>query len=184
VSVTPARLLGFLDRLKLLHATAPGPELAGLLTAMNVQLAVSHEEYMSNPDLHVASAANVSIGDFGPALNDAGLYDLALIRVVRDPRLACLGFVCVIRNRSPETLTFDPNSFGVRAGGAYLSQSLSDAPPVLKPGEQAAAYFVVQTTRHNPLAVTNQWKVTVDLLSPRVNPGAALTRRYAVEGVP
>jgi len=49
VPVTPARLLGFMDRLKLIHATPPGPELAGLAQAMDVEVALSHAELDARP---------------------------------------------------------------------------------------------------------------------------------------
>jgi len=49
VPITPARLLGFMDRLKLIHATPPGPELAGLAQAMDVEVALSRAELDARP---------------------------------------------------------------------------------------------------------------------------------------
>lgn len=181
VPATPARRIGFLDRLKLLHATPVGPALAALVKAMDVQVAVSREEL----GLRGKAAAGQSrpegvAGEIVTGMNDAGLYQLLLLRVVADRRISCIGFICLVRNTSDRVLTFDVNSFGARAGAEYLSQRTSDATPILEPGAQAPAYFIVQSDPVSPLRAANDWKISVDLVSPCLNPGAAITRGFAV----
>jgi hypothetical protein len=172
VAATPARLVGFLDRLKLIHGTAFGPELGALSEAMGVQIAVAPEERRPT------SSSVAGIAELASGLNDAGLYQIVLLRAVRDRRLNCLGFICLIRNTSKEVLAFDVNSFGARVGAEYLGQRISDATAILKPGEQAPAYFVVQPDRNTPLQAANAWRLSVELVSPRLNPGAGIARAF------
>ena len=183
IAVTPARLVGFLDRLKLIHASAAGAELAGLVKAMKVEVAVSEEELNTLPGGgELRAPENGFVGVIKHGLNDAGLYQIVLIRAVRDDRLNCLGFICLVRNTSDQALTFDVNSFGARSGAEYLAQCIADAPAVLQPGEQAPAYFVVQAARNSPLSAVNEWKISAELVKPRLSPGAAIARRFAVPG--
>lgn len=177
---TPARLVGFLDRLKLIHATPIGPRLAELVAAMRVEVAITRAELPPGaPAMNAAPDSNGISGAIATGLNDAGLFQVVLLRAVRDPRLNCIGFACLLRNTSDLVLAFDVNSFGARAGAEYLSQRISDATPILQPGEQSPAYFVVALDRNSPLRADNDWKITVDLVSPRLNPGAAVARGFA-----
>ncbi len=161
------RLLGFLDRLKLVHAVAPGRELLALAKAMAVEV------------VEIGVAGGPTAPPLVSATADAGWYQIVLLRAVRDPRMNAIGFVGLLRNISAHTLVFDPASFGVRAGGAYYSQSISDAPAVLPAGAQSPIYFVIQPGAATPLSLANGWRASVDLLSPAMNPGAALLREYA-----
>lgn len=169
VPVTPARLVGMLDRLKLIHATPAGPALLALATAMNVQVAINGDqaappnEASADPVVHIRANAN-----------NSGLYQILLMRAVRDRRLNCIGFICLLRNTSDQELVFDVSSFGARAGAEYLVQRVSDAQPVLKPGEQVPAYFVVVPSSNAPLLAGNDWRLSVDLVRPRLNPGASI----------
>jgi hypothetical protein len=176
---TPARLLGMLDRLKLIHATSTAEELTTLAEAMKIEVAWSAEG-SGGPSLPSASTASRPNGPtlIGSGINDAGWYEIVLLRAVRDPRLNCIGFVCLIRNTSDQMLTFDVNSFGARAGAEYLPQRISDAPPELKPGDQQPAYFVITPSANSPLRAANDWRISVDLVSPRTNPGAGITRKF------
>ena len=173
IAATPPRLIGILDRLKLIHATPAGPALLALAKAMNVQVAV-------NGDSSVPPGSGT--GDFVSRLRaittNAGLYEIVPVRVVRDHRLNCVGFVCLLRNTSDQELVFDVSSFGARAGAEYLVQRVSDAQPVLKPGEQSAAYFVVVPPPSAPLLATNDWRISVDLVRPRLNPGASIAAGF------
>lgn len=179
IDVTPARLLGLMDRLKVVHATAVGRDLAELVAAMGLEVAVTGEELAAaKPRLTGALAQNGVAAEIGTGLTDAGFYQLVLLRAVRDRRLNCVGFVCLLRNTSDQVLAFDVNSFGARAGTEYLGQRISDATPILKPGEQAPAYFVVQPNRNSPLLAANDWKLSVDLVSPRSNPGADVAKAF------
>lgn len=180
--VTPARLIGFLDRLKLIHATRPGPALAQLTRAMGLEVAGTREELGETASSGVGLPEGLS-GLIDTGLNDAGLFQVILLRAVRDPRLNSVGFICLIRNASDHVLTFDINSFGARAGGMYLLQRISDAVPLLRPGEQAPAYFVVTPSRNDPLLASNDWRISVDLVRPRLNPGASIARDFGRETV-
>jgi len=179
VAITPARLLGFMDRLKMIHAIQPGAELAGVSQAMNVDVAISRAELDSSPK---AAANTIGIAGVIPnGVTDNGLFQCVLLRVVRDNRLNCLGFVLLLRNLSDQAIAFDVASFAARCGAARLGQVLSDAPAILAPQETKEAYFIAQLERTNPMRASNSWKITVDLLSPMLNPGAAIARRYAQE---
>ena len=172
---TTARLVGFLDRLKLIHATPPGSSLAGLVKTMNVEVAIAHEELArGKKDLQGLPVMDGVAGEIPSGFNDAGLFQIVLLRAVRERRINCVGFICLIRNTSKQVLAFDVKSFGARAGAVYLSQRISDAMPILKPGEQAPAYFIVHPDRNAPLLAANDWRISVDLVSPRLNPGAAI----------
>ncbi len=183
VPVTPARLLGFMDRLKLIHATPPGPELAGLAQAMDVEVALSHAELDARPptDPHTALDLVGVAGVIPGGVTDNGLYQCVLLRAVRDNKLNCVGFILLLRNLTDQAIAFDVASFAARSGAANLGQILSDAPAILAPREEKEAYFIARLERSNPMRAGNAWKITVDLLSPRLNPGAAIARRYAQE---
>ncbi len=178
VAPSAARLVGLLDRLKVIHATPLGPALVGLATAMNVQIAINAE------DRAVPESVDRAVTYIRTGTNDAGLYQIHLLRVVRDHRLNALGFVCLVRNTSDQELLFDVSSFGARAGAQYLVQRISDATPRLQPGEQAPAYFIVTPSRHAPLLATNDWRISVDLVRPRLNPGAVIARGFAPPETP
>lgn len=185
VAPTAARLVGFLDRLKLIHATAIGPELAELAKTMQVDIAASPEGLAgAKKDLQGQPCVEGLSGEISHGLNDAGLFQIILLRAVRDRRTNCIGFICLVRNTSDQVLAFDVNSFGARAGAEYLSQRVSDVPAILKPGEQSPAYFVVHAGRNAPLTAANEWKISVDLVSPRLNPGAAIAQRFVSEAKP
>jgi len=183
VPITPARLLGFMDRLKLIHATSPGPELAGLAQAMDVDVAFSRAELAARPpaDPHAAPDLVGVAGVIPGEITDNGLFQCVLLRAVRDNKLNCVGFILLLRNLTDQAIAFDVASFAARSGAANLGQILSDAPAILAPHEEKEAYFIVRLERSNPMRAGNAWKITVDLLSPRLNPGAAIARRYAQE---
>ena len=183
VPITPARLLGFMDRLKLIHATPPGPELAGLAQAMDVEVALTRAELAARPPTDPRSAPDlIGIAGVIPGgVTDNGLFQCVLLRAVRDNKLNCVGFILLLRNLTDQAIAFDVASFAARCGAANLGQILSDAPAILAPQEEKEAYFIVRLERSNPMRAGNAWKITVDLLSPRLNPGAAIARRYAQE---
>lgn len=180
VPATPARLMGFLDRLKLLHATPPGPALDELTRAMRVEVAATSEA-LARPsgDPPDASLRTGLVAELGSGLNDAGVFQLILLRAVRDVRTGCIGFICLVRNTSTQVLAFDVNSFGARAGAEYLAQRISDATPILKPDEQSPAYFIVQPPPSRPLLADNPWRLSVDLVSPRFDAASALAGKEA-----
>lgn len=179
LAATPARLLGFLDRLKLLHAATPGPALAALVKAMNVEVAAGRDAASGGQGWPPDVAKSGISAEIPKPLSEGGLFQILLLRAVRDRRINCLGFVCLVRNTSNQVLTFDVNSFGARAGAEYLLQRISDASPVLQPGEQSPAYFIVQPPRGSPLVAGNDWRISIDLVNPRLNPGAVIARGFA-----
>jgi len=183
VPITPARLLGFMDRLKLIHATPPGPELAGLAQAMDVEVALTRAELDARPPAapHAAPDLVGVAGVIPGGVTDNGLFQCVLLRAVRDNKLNCVGFILLLRNLTDQAIAFDVASFAARSGAASLGQILSDAPAILAPHEEKEAYFIARLERSNPMRAGNAWKITVDLLSPRLNPGAAIARRYAQE---
>jgi hypothetical protein len=183
VPITPARLLGFMDRLKLIHATPPGPELAGMAQAMDVEVALSRAELDARPPAapHAAPDLVGVAGVIPGGVTDNGLFQCVLLRAVRDNKLNCVGFILLLRNLTDQAIAFDVASFAARSGAASLGQILSDAPAILAPHEEKEAYFIVCLERSNPMRAGNAWTITVDLLSPRLNPGAAIARRYAQE---
>jgi hypothetical protein len=177
---TPARLLGMLDRLKLIHATPRGAALNALVRAMGVEIATTPEDTGGSEASATGRPADgrPAAAEIASGMNDAGLYQILLLRAVRDPRINCVGFICLLRNTSDRALAFDVNSFGARAGAEYLMQRVSDAPPILQPGAQCPAYFVIAPPRQVPLRAANEWKISADLVSPRTNPGAGIARAF------
>lgn len=175
VAVTPARLLGFMDKLKVVHATSPGLELESLGQAMKLDVAVSKAEQDGNPGMSLLGVCGIVTH----SVSDAGLYQFILVRSVRDRRMNCLGFICLVRNQSTTPIAFDLESFSARSGSTLLAQVLADAPAIVGPGETREVYFIVQANRNFPLMAQNEWRISAQLLSPRLNPGAAISAKYA-----
>jgi len=162
---TPARLDGFLRKLRMVHAAQLGPELDELSKALKVSVAVSTAE----------SASDTSLAH---PVNDSGLYQLVLLRAVREPVLDAVGFVVLMRNTSDQALVFDPRTFCARCGVARYTAQVIDAPAALKPRETLAAYFAIVGAgdgRPGFLQADNDWRISVALVSPRVAPGESLT---------
>jgi hypothetical protein len=182
VEPTPARLLGLIDKLKVIHAQPVGPALAATAQAMKLEVAISREELNAGGKDPADSPIMEGLAGVIPSgVNDGGLYQLILLRAVRDRRMNCIGFVLLVRNASAQPIAFDVSSFGARAGALYLTQCLSDAPAIFAPGEQKEAYFVVRLPRAEPLRAANDWRISVDLVSPRLNPGAAIARGFVTQ---
>lgn len=175
IAPTASRLMGLLDKVKLLHGTASGSVLAGMCDTMQIDLAVSSAETQATPRMSMQGVKGV----VQHAINDAGLYQIILVRAMRDRRMNCVGFACIIRNTSPQELAFDVNSFVARSGTFALNSVLADAPAIVKPGEQRTAYFIVQPPKTYPVQAVNEWRISADLVSPRLNPGAAIVNQYA-----
>ncbi|HEU5067825.1 MAG TPA: hypothetical protein VFT61_06540, partial [Sphingomicrobium sp.] len=113
VKPTAARLIGFLDRLKLVHSMRPGGALASLVRAMNIEVAIAHEELAAgDKDVQGQPIMDGVAGEIPSGTNDAGLYQILLLRAVRDNRMNCIGFICLVRNTSDQVLAFDVKSFG------------------------------------------------------------------------
>src|SRR6202035_3279105 len=103
--VTPARLLGFLDKVKAYPS-----------------LKVSAPEIFRK--MEVAEPNSESSLD--------GLK-LTLRRVIRDEDLDSLGFEVELVNQSNKDFLYDPESFGVRIGDEVYPEAISDAGGLVKP---------------------------------------------------
>ena len=134
--VSPARLLGFLDKVKAYPS-----------------LKVSAPEIFRN--MEVAEPNSESSVD--------GLK-LTLRRVIRDEGLDALGFDVELANESAKDFLYDPESFGVRVGDEVYPEAISDAGGIVGAGKTLPAFFVVAGTAtggRNDLAVTNKFDVVM-----------------------
>jgi hypothetical protein len=135
-AVSPARLLGFLDKLKAYPS-----------------LKVSTPEIFRN--MEVAEPNSESSLD--------GLK-LTVRRVIRDESLDSLGFDVELANPSDKDFLYDPESFGVRIGDEVYPEAISDARGIVEAGKTLPAFFVVAGTAtggRNDLAVTNKFDIVM-----------------------
>lgn len=155
-AATPARLDGFLRKLKLVHAARLGSELDDVAEAMKLKVAVTSVE---NPE-----AAEVS-----QPVNRNALFELILLRAVRDPALDAMGFIVLFRNTSDQSLVLDVRTLSARCGAALYTAQVVDAPATLNPGELKPGYFAIVGSgdgRPGYLSPHNDWKLSVALVSP------------------
>jgi hypothetical protein len=134
--VSPARLLGFLDKVRAYPS-----------------LKVSAPEIFRN--MAVAEPNSESSLD--------GLK-LTLRRVIRDESLDSLGFDVELANQSDKDFLYDPESFGVRIGDEVYPEAISDAGGIVEAGKTLPAFFVVAGTAtggRNDLAVTNKFDIVM-----------------------
>jgi len=160
VAPTPARLDGFLRKLKLVHAARLGSELDDVAAAMKLNVAVTSAE---------APSANAVT----EPINHSGFFDLILLRAVRDPALDAVGFIVLFRNTSDQDLVFDLRTLSARCGAALYTAQVVDAPASLKPGELKAGYFIVVGSgdgRPGYLLPNNDWKLSVAQVAPQDSP--------------
>ena len=134
--VSPARLLGFLDKVKAFPT-----------------LKVSAPEVYQNMDV---AEPNTNSGANG--------IEVSLKRVIRDDALDSLGFEIQLANRTDKDFFYDPEGFGVRVGNDVYQQSVSDAGGLIPAGKAQTAFFIVTgsaTGVRNDLAVTNKFEVVI-----------------------
>jgi hypothetical protein len=134
--VSPARLLGFLDKVKAYPS-----------------LKVNAPEIFRN--MEVAEPNSESSLD--------GLK-LTLRRVIRDESLDALGFDVELANLSNKDFLYDPESFGVRIGDEVYPEAVCDAGGIVEAGKTLPAFFVVAGTAtggRNDLAVTNKFDIVM-----------------------
>jgi hypothetical protein len=149
---TPARLEGFLRKLRAIHAARLGSELDDLAAAMRLSVAVSTAEL---PD----DAAAIP-----RALNAGEGHQLILLRVARDPALDAVGFVVLFRNTTQRGITLDLRTLSARCGGGLYTAQVVDGPVRLGPGELKPGYFVIVGTgdgRPGHLLANNDWRLSV-----------------------
>lgn len=143
--VSPARLLGFLDKIK------------GFPT-----LKVSAPEIYQNMDV----AEPNSRSGFEK-------LDISLKRVVRDDALDALGFEVLLANKSDKDFIYDPESFAVRVGEEVYQQSVSDAGGLVPAGKSQTAFFAVtggSNGGRNDLAVTNRFEIVLRQIQGEMDP--------------
>lgn len=162
--VTPARLDGFLRKLKLVHAAHIGSELDDVAAAMNLKITLT-------------SLEDPAAKDITQPINHAALFDLILLRAVRDPALDAIGFIVLFRNTSDQELVFDHRTLSARCGAALYTAQVVDAPAQLAPREMRAGYFIMVGAgdgRPGHLLPNNDWKLSVALVAPQVPLGHRL----------
>jgi hypothetical protein len=133
---TPARLLGFLDKVKAYPS-----------------LKVSAPEIFRNMEVAEPNSESSLEG-----------LKVTLRRVIRDGGLDSLGFDVELANRSDHDFYYDPESLGVRVGDEVYPETVSDAGGIVEAGKTLPAFFVVSGTAtegRNDLAVTNQFSIVM-----------------------
>lgn len=150
---TASRLLGLMDRLKLLHAAPPGERREAVVRSLR--------------DSQVAAVQ-------ARAEVDSVIGELVL--VIRDARIDALGFAVVLTNRGKTSVRPDPRGWSVRAGAAVFKQVISDTPAELPAGSTKPAYFVIQGESgigRSHLAAANAWELRFSLESNEPPTGGA-----------
>ena len=143
--VSPARLLGFLDKLKAFPT-----------------LKVSAPEIYQNMDV---AEPNTESGISG--------IEVDLKRVIRDDGLDSLGFEIQLSNKAEKDFFYDPEGFAVRVGNEVYQQSVSDAGGMVPAGKAQTAFFIVTgsaTGGRNDLAVTNKFEVMLQPVQGELDP--------------
>jgi hypothetical protein len=134
--VSPARLLGFLDKVKAFPA-----------------LKVSAPEIFQNMDVTEPNSESSLDG-----------LEVRLRRVIRDNSLDSLGFEVELVNKADKDFVYDPESLGIRVGDEVYPQSISDAGGLILAGKKQMAFFVVTGTAtggRNDLAATNKFEIVM-----------------------
>jgi hypothetical protein len=134
--VSPARLLGFLDKVKAYPT-----------------LKVSAPEIFRN--MEVAEPNSESSVD--------GL-NVTLRRVIRDDALDSVGFEVEFSNQSGKDFLYDPESLGIRVGEEVYPEAISDAAGAVSAGKTLPAFFVVSGSANgerNDLAVSNKFDIVL-----------------------
>ena len=132
--VSPARLLGFLDKVK----GYPSLKTAAPEIFRNMEVAEPNSE---------SSLEGLKV---------------TLRRVIRDESLDSVGFDVELVNQSDKDFRYDPESLGVRIGDEVYPEAVSDGSGIVEAGKTVPAFFVVTGTAtggRNDLAVTNKFDV-------------------------
>jgi hypothetical protein len=157
--VSPARLLGFLDKVK------------------------------AYPSLKISAPEifrNMEVGEPNSESSMDGLK-LILRRVIRDESLDCLGFDLELANQSKKDFLYDPESFGVRVGDEVYAEAVSDAGGIVEAGKTMPAFFVIAGTAtgsRNDLAVTNKFDIVMRQILGRGDSDGSKSRRETPVALP
>jgi hypothetical protein len=150
---SPARLLGFLDKVKAFPS-----------------LKVSAPEMFQNMDIAEPNSDSSLDG-----------LTITLRRVIRDNSLDSLGFEVELANKGNKDFLYDPESFGVRVGDEVYKESVSDAGGLVPAGKVQTAFFVVTGTAlgsRNDLAVTNKFAVVLRQVTGEMDPQRKVTAEW------
>jgi hypothetical protein len=150
---SPARLLGFLDKVKAFPS-----------------LKVSAPEMFQNMDIAEPNSDSSLDG-----------LTVTLRRVIRDNSLDSVGFEVELANKGNKDFLYDPESFGVRIGDEVYRESVSDAGGLVPAGKAQTAFFVVTGTAsgsRNDLAVTNKFAVVLREVTGEMDPHRKVTAEW------
>jgi hypothetical protein len=150
---SPARLLGFLDKVKAFPS-----------------LKVSAPEMFQNMDIAEPNSDSSLDG-----------LTITLRRVLRDNSLDSLGFEVELANKGNKDFLYDPESLGVRVGDEVYKESVSDAGGLVPAGKVQTAFFVVTGTAlgsRNDLAVTNKFAVVLRQVIGEMDPHRKVTAEW------
>ena len=151
--VSPARLLGFLDKVKAFPT-----------------LKVSAPEIFQTMDVMEPNSKSGLDG-----------LEVTLRRVIRDDSLDAVGFEVELVNTAGKDFLYDPESFGVRVGNEVYPQAISDAGGVVPVGKTQTAFFVVTGTAdgdRNDLAVTNKFDIVMRQITGERNPNQKVSPEW------
>jgi hypothetical protein len=151
--VSPARLLGFLDKVKAFPS-----------------LKVSAPEMYQNMDVSEPNSKSAANG-----------LDVTIKRVIRDAALDSVGFELTLANHSDKEVLYDPESFGVRVGDDTYQQSVSDAAGMVPAGKAQTAFFIVtggNAGGRNDLAVTNKFEVVFRAVQGELDPQRKVSAQW------
>jgi hypothetical protein len=150
---SPARLLGFLDKVKAFPS-----------------LKISTPEMFQNMDIAEPNSDSSVDG-----------LTITLRRVIRDDSLDSIGFEVELANKGNMDFLYDPESFGVRVGDEVYQASVSDAGGMVPAGKVQTAFFVVAGTAsgsRNDLAVTNKFAVMLRQVTGEMDPHRKVTAEW------
>ena len=157
--ISPARLLGFLDKIKAYQSLK-----------------------VSAPDIF----RNMEVAEPNSESSVEGLK-LTLRRVIRDDSLNSLGFDVELANQSDKDFLYDPESLGVRIGDEVYPETVSDAGGIVEAGKTLPAFFVVAGTStggRNDLAVTNKFDIVMRQITGQSDSKEPTNRKEPADPVP
>jgi hypothetical protein len=143
-AVTPATLLGLLDRAKAF------PTLLELRP--DAVADVLHTEYPAN----------------GPAM-EFDDYQIRIEEAYRFEEQDTLVFRLALANKTEHEIRYRPDGFKLRAGTRLFTQSISDASGSIPPRSESTAYMAVTGTPEggrNDLSLKNEFTILLDRLDP------------------
>lgn len=118
-----------------------------------------------------------------PLVSDFNTYQIQIQEAFRFNAEDTLVFRVAITNETDKPLTYQPDTFALRAGNRLYPQSVSDASGTVPPKGQAIAYFAVTGTPdggRNDLSLKNHFMVQVKRISPIPPPMAVTVTNHPV----